>query len=353
MIKTTVIGSFPKPTYLKIPTWFAGKTGRLTTSYNVKDYSNYYQQIPDDHEQCLYRATKEIIELQDNLGIDILTDGEIKRENYINYHLRFLDGVDFDNLTEVASRNNAYRHQAPTVVGPVRAKDNFLSKDWKLAKQFTKKHLKVTLPGPMTIADTVANSYYKDKLDLLHDFAKAINFEILDLVKSGCKHIQVDEPLFARNPEFALKYGIKILESCFANVPADVSRIVHICCGYPDKLNGTDYPKAALDSYFKISEALDNSEIDVISLEDAHRNNSLELFKKFQKKAIILGIVNISSTEVETVQQIEGRLQQALRYLKPENLYVGPDCGLAMLPLDIAIKKLKNMVEATKLVNSQ
>jgi 5-methyltetrahydropteroyltriglutamate--homocysteine methyltransferase len=158
--------------------------------------------------------------------------------------------------------------------------------------------------------------------------------------------------LFARKPEFALKHGIKILENCFSNVPSDVSKIVHICCGYPDKLNGTDYPKADLESYFKISEALDNSSIDVISLEDAHRNNSLELFKNFQKKSIIFGVLNISCTEVETVHQIKSRLEQVLEYIKPQNLYVGPDCGLAMLPFDIATQKLKNMVEATRIINN-
>ena len=352
-IQTTVIGSFAKPHYLKIPDWFKGGPNRLTTGYDVDNYTNYYKNIPPNHEYNLIKAIKSVIELQDEIGINILTDGELRREHYINYHLRHLCGIDFKILTKKMSRNNAYTHLSPTIIGKIKPKEHFLTFNWKTSKLFTKKDVKITIPGPMTIIDTFYNKYYSNKIDLLHDLSKAINYEILHLVENGCKHIQIDEPLFARNPEDAIKFGIKFIEKCFENVPTNVCKIVHICCGYPDKLNKTDYPKADPKTYLQIVEALDNSCIDTISLEDAHRHNDLELFSKFKKTSIILGVINISNTRIESIKEIKDRIYEILKFIPPNRLIIGPDCGLAMLPTDICIQKLKNMVEATKQVNQE
>ena len=349
MIKTTLIGSFPKPDYLQIPDWFKGAGDRrLTSDYDPKKYSAYYANKPENHEKKLQEAMKEVIEMQDGLGIDILTDGEIKRENYINYHLRHLEGVDFEGLTEVSSRNGAYSHLAPTIRGQVRPRESFLVKDWEKAQSLTKKPMKMTLPGPMTVMDTVANVYYEDKKELLSDLVGTLNFEVRALADAGCKHIQIDEPLLARKPEEALEFGVKFLEACFDGVSDDIEKTAHLCCGYPDKLDVTDYPKADPESYLKIASSLDDSKIDAFSLEDAHRKNPLSLFKHFQKKKLVFGVINISSSRVETSTEIISRVEEVLEFIPQERLILAPDCGLAMLPLDLALEKMRNMVKASR-----
>ena len=201
----------------------------------------------------------------------------------------------------------------------------------------------------MTIFDTVSNNYYNNKTDLLHDLSKAINYEILHLVENGCKYIQVDEPLFARKPNKAVEYGVKNLEKCFDDISnPNVEKITHICCGYPDKLDAVDYPKAPINSYHQIAELLDNSIIDSISLEDAHRYNDLSLLNKFTQSKIILGLIKIASSEEETVSEIQKRVKDVLEHIDRDRLIAAPDCGLGHLPRELAIKKLKTMVNAVK-----
>jgi 5-methyltetrahydropteroyltriglutamate--homocysteine methyltransferase len=351
-IKTTVIGSFPKPKYLNIPDWFKCVSDRITIGYDINDYTKYISNKPKEHDKKLIDAIEEVIDLQDNIGIDILTDGEIGRENYINYHLRHINGIDFNILSQISSRNDAYVHNAPTIIGLIEPKEHFLSNDLIIAQKFTHKPIKITIPGPLTIIDTVYNIYYDNDDELLEDISNALNYEILDLVKNGCKYIQIDEPLLARTPKHKLDISIKYIERCFRDVPPHVCKIVHICCGYPNKLDETDYPKANPNSYYYIAELVDNSSyIDVVSLEDAHFNNDLKLFEKFKKISIILGVINISSSRVEEVDEIKNRINMVLKYIEPQRLIVGPDCGLGMLPLNICIRKLNNMVSAIKSIN--
>ena len=201
----------------------------------------------------------------------------------------------------------------------------------------------------MTIADTIANTYYKSDEKMGEDLADAINIEIKRLVDVGCKYIQVDEPLFARKPENALNFGIKNLERCFKDINDEsVEKITHICCGYPDKLDAIDYPKAPLDSYIKVSEDLDNSIIDTVSIEDAHRYNDLNFLKNFKNTKIIFGLIKIASSDIETKEEIISRIKDVLHFIDKEQLIVAPDCGLGHLSRDLAKSKLKIMVDAAK-----
>jgi len=203
------------------------------------------------------------------------------------------------------------------------------------------------MPGPMTITDTIANNYYTSNRELGEDLAKAINFELNRLVDAGCKYIQVDEPLFARKPKEAIAYGVENLEKCFDGISnTDVEKITHICCGYPDKLDAVDYPKAPPDSYHQIAELLDKSIVDSISIEDAHRYNDLSLLEKFKQSKIIFGLIKIASSEVETISEIQKRIKDALEHIDRERFIAAPDCGLGHLPRKLAMKKLKTMVEA-------
>ncbi len=340
---TTVIGAYPKPNYLKITDWF-NASGGTDTQFPTKFYNNEIKQMGNEAEKLFIRATKEIIHDQEECGIDIITDGEVRRENYIHYHCRHLEGIDFNHLTEKVARTGNYKCWLPTITNKISAADPFLVDEWKSNQTLTDKPIKITIPGPMTIADTIANSYYKSDDEMGYDLAIAINIEIKRLVEAGCKYIQVDEPLFARKPENALNFGISNLEKCFENInDSSIEKITHICCGYPDKIDAIDYPKAPLDSYKKITKALDNSIIDSISIEDAHRYIDLSLLSDYQRTKVIFGVIKIASSSIETEEEIENRIKEALNYISKEQLILAPDCGLGHLSRELAIQKLKKM----------
>jgi len=347
-MKTTVIGAYPKPPYIKITDWF-NAIGGTDTSNPTKNYSREINQMGNEAEELFYRATKEIINDQIKCGIDIVTDGEVRRENYIHYHCRHIDGINFNKLTEKIARTGNYKCWLPTIVSKVKPKDSFLVEEWKLSQEISSKPVKITIPGPMTISDTIANTYYKSDDKMGFDLAEVINVEIKRLKEAGCKYIQIDEPLFARKPKEALDYGINNLEKCFEGIEdKDIDKITHICCGYPDKIDVVDYPKAPLSSYHKISSALNESVIDTISIEDAHRYNDLSLLENFSKSKIILGVIKIASSKIEEINEIQSRINLALKHIDKENLIIAPDCGLGHLSRDLTIKKLKNMVDAVK-----
>ena len=341
-MKTTTIGSYPKPSYLKIPDWFQNK-------YNSpKDWKKAWSLLGNKEDELIKKACQEVIKEQETAGIDIITDGEVRRENYILYHCRHLKGIDFDKLAKKTVRSGSYESCFPTITSKVTAGERFLSKEWKMSQSFTKLPIKITIPGPMTINDNMVNEYYTDSKTMGIDLGNAINTEIKRLVDAGCKYIQVDEPLFARKPHEAINYGIGNLERCFHGCPKEIVKIVHICCGYPDVLDDVDYPKAPLESYWEISEALNSSTIDEISLEDAHRNNNLDLLEKFGSKTIILGVVKIASSELELEEKIKQRVQQALEHIDKRKLILAPDCGLGFLPKKLCLQKLKIITKVAK-----
>ena len=202
------------------------------------------------------------------------------------------------------------------------------------------------MPGPLTVADTVVDEYYGSQKDFGRAISEALNQEVLSLANAGCKHIQIDEPLFARYPESAIEFGVENLERAFQNCPGNVTRTVHICCGYPDKIDKEDYPKAPRESYFEIAEAMENSSVMAISLEDAHRFNDLKLLEIFKNTTIIFGVVAIAKSKVESVDEIRNRLTEALEHIDSNRLIAAPDCGLGILGKELAIRKLKNLSEA-------
>lgn len=344
---TTTMGSYPKPDCIqKFFRWFQTKHN------NAAEYTQEYtpflnKQRNKDVKILLDRATYEAVHDQVSCGIDIPTDGEVRRENYVYYHCRHLDGIDFINLARKIIRG-VQETYVPVIRGKIKVRRRFLTKDWRLAQAFTNRPVKITVPGPLTIADTLFNEYYPDTRSLCKDLADALNVEIRALARAGCTHIQVDEPVFARNPDKALDYGIENLERCFYKVPKRVSRIMHMCCGYPNEVDQEDYPKADRESYFRIAKPLDESCIDVVSIEDAWRYNNLSLLERFTKTKVILGVVAIARSRVEPVEEIQNRLGAALCHIDPDRLIAGPDCGLTMLDRDTAIAKLLNMTRAAQ-----
>ena len=234
---TTVIGAYPKPSFLELPDWFKAEGG-TDTERPTEGYTKAITKMGNEIKSIFLKATKEVIDDQIECGIDIITDGEVRRENYIHYHCRHLEGIDFEKITKKIARTGNYECWLPTITNKVEAKEPFLVHDWSEAQKLSSRPVKITIPGPMTITDTIANEYYTSDKQLSEDLAQAINVEIKRLVEVGCKYIQVDEPLFARKPKEAIEYGIENLEKCFDSISnSDVKKITHICCGYPDKLD--------------------------------------------------------------------------------------------------------------------
>jgi len=340
-METTTIGAFPKPDDLALPDWF-----RTQGVLDPPGYIRAVSRLGGDAREILDQATRRAVRDQVEAGIDIPTDGEIRRENYIHYHCRRLEGIDFARLTETAARGGAWTARLPTAVGPIRASRPFLPADWRAAQAATERPVKITLPGPMTIADSIADAHYGDAGAMGRDLAAALNREILALAEAGCRQIQVDEPVFARQPEAALAYGIEQLERCFHGLSEAVTRSVHVCCGYPNRLDQEDYVKAPQESYHRLAPALDAAAFDVLSLEDAHRHNDAGLLERFERKTIVLGVVAVARSRVESVEEIRDRLTVALGHIDPARLIAGPDCGLGFLSRERALEKLRSLSAA-------
>ena len=344
-IKTTCIGAYPKPVYVKLPDWFTIEDGPDSAD-PTKTWAKAMQALGPDADRIIERGVAEVLADQIEAGIDIPTDGEVPRENYIHYHCRHLNGFNFTDLTSKELRNGAYSANLPTIDGPISTRELFLCADWQRAQKHSDRPVKITMPGPMTITDTNADSYYGDPAKLGADLADALNREVLALAEAGCMHIQIDEPLFARKPGAALEYGFENLERAFAGCPKSVTRTVHMCCGYPNALDNPDYPKADQHAYFEIADAIEQSSIDAVSLEDAHRHNDLSLLEKFHNTSVIFGVVAVAKSRVESTEEIRERLLAALNHIDADRLIAAPDCGLGLLGRDLSRLKLKNMVQA-------
>ncbi len=342
---TTTIGAFPKPDYLCLPDWFGGPEGP-DSARPTGAWAEAMAGLGERAEALLERAVREVVGAQVEAGIAIPTDGEVARENYIHYHCRHLEGIDFERLSEKSLRNDAYRAWLPTIRAPVRAGAPFLVRDWRRAQACTERPVKITLPGPMTIADTTVDCHYGDRRALGADLAAALNREVRALAEAGCRHIQIDEPLFARRPEEALEYGFEHLEQAFHGCPREVERIVHMCCGYPDRLDNPDYPKADPGAYRRLAAAIEHAAVDAVSIEDAHRPNDLALLERFASTTVILGVVAIAESRIEPVEAIRARLAAALGHIDRERLVAAPDCGLGLLGRDLAVAKLRNLCAA-------
>ena len=346
---TTVVGSFPKPKYLPIEDWFDAtrKNQGMNTSKITRLYTDYSKNQNPNDEKLFIKAAKEIINLQLNAGIMIPTDGEVRRENYIHYHCRYLDGFDFDNLEFQVWRDGAYESYLPAIRNKIfHNRNSYSVHDFKASQNVSPVPIKFTLPGPLTIMDTAVDCCYFNRPKLNYDLAETINKEILALVDAGCSFIQVDEPLFARQVDDALSFGLEGIDRCFHKVPKNVTKILHLCCGYPDHLDDVNYKKADPESYFILANHIDQLPVNQISIEDAHCCNDLNLLEHFKNSTVILGSIAIAKSQIEKIDDIENRIRQALEHIDKNRLVIAPDCGLGLLNSNLAVAKLKVMCEA-------
>jgi 5-methyltetrahydropteroyltriglutamate--homocysteine methyltransferase len=341
---TTTIGAYPKPPEVPIRDWFQ-MDGGPDTPEPTAGYAQTLRQYGPRLEEILDRATTRVVREQVDLGIDIPTDGEMRRENFVHYHCRHLAGVDFEKLSEreVRGRSEAL---LPTIVGPIEAGRPFLVRDWEVAQSATRQPVKITVPGPLTIGENVADGFYRDARLRGAALADALNVEIRRLADAGCPAVQVDEPAFARQVDDALAFGAEHLERCFHKVPPSTERVVHVCCGYPDALDAEAYPEASNDAYRELAGVLEEIAIDAVSIEDAHRPNDLTLLERFARRKVILGVIAIARSRIEEVEEVRDRLRAAQGHIDPHRLMAAPDCGLGLLGRDLARAKLAVLAEA-------
>lgn len=344
-IKTTTIGSFPcdPHNHITIPNWFKLNLSHSTTQYNT--FWNNKSVYNEDITKCV----NDIVSVHKKYNVDIMTDGEIYRENYVHYFCRHLHGIDFKNTVTKTMRNGAASEQVPVIRNCIyNIKPGFLAEDW-LRVNDTK--LKITIPGPMTIADTLLNVYYPHVNNLYGVLIQIIQAEIKKLIDVGCIHIQIDEPLLSRHPYDALKFGIVNVDNCFAGIPSNVMTYIHICCGYPTHLDEHDYKKAENNSYMILADRLDKTNnIKAISIEDAHKHNCMDLFNKFKNKILILGVINVCTSKLPDINNTVKRIKQILKIIPKERLYLAPDCGLGFLSWNDAIERLEMLDKIRNLV---
>ena len=339
-MKTTVIGAFPKPDFFNLPNWF-------DQDMNSCDVHAHNEFISHDNEKLQNKAIEHVVDIQSNIGIDVITDGEISRENYIYYHCRHIGGFDFMNLKNKTMRQGSWNADVPVIKSKIiNLGSDFIISDFNKAQALTSKDIKVTLPGPMTIIDSTYNNYYASEKELAINLAKILKSHINDLINAGCSNIQIDEPVLMRYYDKAIDHGIYALKLIFDDIPKHINTTVHLCCGYPQYLDQESFHKADDTSYPQVLPLLEETGVKYASIEDAQCNHDLSYLANLRNLNIVLGVVAIAKSKLETVDEICSRVDEALKYIDKSKIVLAPDCGLGMLSEDLAIKKLSNMVAA-------
>lgn len=356
-VMTANVGSYPKPKYL-----FPGTGRELLDQVGMTFHQLEQSAGPREFKARLDRAALMAIRDQNEAGIDLITDGEERRDHYVMYVLRKLGGFDFEHLREKSIRAGMYVRALPAVVEKITYRGAITSAGLSTSLvddyEFTRKHAqgiaKIGLPGPSTVVDSVVDVYYKgDAEAMAMDYAVAIRHEVRSLVAAGCRVIQFDDPVLLRYPEQAQRWGLPALQACFAGYEDRATYIVHICRGYPDKpleRQGIEY-KAQADYYRDVLGWLSASTLDVVSIEGAQSKLDLGVLPAIGAKTVMLGVLDVGSNQVEGVEAIAERGREALRYLPREQLILAPDCGMLQLSRAAAKSKLTNLAAAARELN--
>ena len=338
MFKTTIAGSLPKPGWLaetnKLwPQWKAGGT---------------------DLDKAKRDATLLWLKEQEDAGIDIVTDGEQSRQHFVHGFLEFVEGIDFAHKVKMGIRNNRYDAMVPVVTGPLKLKGRVHQVEARTARAHTKRQLKITMPGPMTIVDTIADRHYGDKVKLAMAFAQLLNQEARALEKDGVNVIQFDEPAFNVYMDDVVNWGIEALHVAIKGLKR-AKTCVHICYGYGIQAN-LDWKKTLGDEwrqYEQIFPALAKSRLDQVSFECIHSRVPAELMRLLKGKDVLVGVIDVASDRVETPQEVARTIGQALKYVPKKHLYPCTNCGMAPMDRDIALAKLKALAAGAALARKK
>jgi len=337
LFPTTIAGSLPKPAWLAVP-------NKLWAPWRLE--GEELASAKDD-------ATLLAIKFQEDAGIDIVADGEQSRQHFVHGFLEAVEGIDFNKRVEMGIRNDRYKAMCPTVVGPLRLRSRVHAREARLARAHTKKKLKFTLPGPMTIVDTIADAHYGDRVKMAMAFAALLNEEARGLAADGVDVIQFDEPAFNVYMEAAAGWGIEALHRAIDGVSCKTA--VHICYGYGIPANVQW--KATLGSewrqYEEFFPALAQSRIDQVSLECIHSHVPMRVLELLKSKDILIGVIDVASDTIETPEEIADLLTAATGYVPAQNLIACTNCGMAPMRRDIAATKLKALVEGAALARKK
>ena len=337
MFETTTAGSLPKPGWL-------AETGRLWPRWKLEG---------GERQEATNDAVLLWLKLQDDAGLDILTDGEQTRQHFVHGFLEFVDGIDFENKVRMGIRNNRYEAMVPVVTGPMRLKGRVHRTEARLMRAHTAKRLKLALPGPMTIVDTVADRHYGDRRSLAMAFAGLLNEEARALDAEGIDVIQFDEPAFNVYMDDAAGWGIEALHRASEGLGCVTA--VHICYGYGIDANirwkqtlGEQWRQ-----YETVFPALAASRIGQISLECINSRVPIELLALLPGKDILLGVIDVASTEVESAEDVAGVIERALRHVPAGRLFACTNCGMAPMSRELALRKLEALTAGAQLARTR
>jgi 5-methyltetrahydropteroyltriglutamate--homocysteine methyltransferase len=335
LLPTTVVGSYPQPDWLVNREMLSKSVPRVRMNiWRVRD--EWLEQAQDD-------ATILAIRDLERAGIDIITDGEIRRESYSNRFATALDGIDLDRPGQVKSRSG-HRTPVPRVVGRIRRKGPVEVRDMKFLRANTDRMAKITLPGPFTMSQQAINEYYKDPDEMVMDYAVAVNAEAKDLVKAGADIVQLDEPWLRQDPSAAKRIAVKAINRALQGI--SVSTIVHLCFGYAALVPGETKPVG-----YSFLPELADSTADQISIEAAQPKLDLGVLHDLSQKKILLGV--LGDPRVETPKKVADHIRKGLKHLPAERLIPAPDCGMKYLPRAVAFGKLKALAEGAAIVRAE
>jgi 5-methyltetrahydropteroyltriglutamate--homocysteine methyltransferase len=333
---TTIAGSLPKPSWLAEPE-------KLWAPWRLQG-----EELAAGQRDATLIWLKE----QEDAGIDIVTDGEQSRIHFVHGFLERIDGIDWTRKTRMGIRNNRYEVDVPTVTGAVNRKGPVHSDDMRFARAHTGRKLKIELPGPMTICDTIADAHYGRRADMAMAFAKLLNEEATELQALGVDVIQLDEPAFNVFADDVKEWGIAALEEAIKGL--DCKTAVHICYGYGISANikwkqslGSEWRQ-----YEEIFPGINNSRIGMVSLECAGSKVPMSLIALLPDKEIMVGAIDVATNRVETPEEVASVLKAATQYASPTRIYGCSNCGLAPLPRDVAVGKLHALTAGAALVRS-
>ena len=333
MFRTAIAGSLPKPAWL-------AETHKLWPQWQADG-------------EALLRAKADAtllwVKLQEDAGLEVIGDGEQARQHFVHGFLEQVEGIDFEHKVKMGIRNNRYDAMVPQVVAPLRLKGRVHAFEAQLTRAHTKKKVKFTLPGPMTIVDTVADRFYGDKVKMAMAFAELLNQEALALQADGVDIVQFDEPAFNVYMEEAADWGVKALERAAQGLTCTTA--VHICYGYGIEANNNWKKTLGHEwrQYEKVFPALAQSSIDQVSLECFHSHVPPDLMKLLEGKDVMVGVIDVASDVVETPEQVADTIGTALQFVPKQHLIACTNCGLAPMDRAVAEAKLRALAEGARL----
>jgi len=333
---TSLVGSYPQPDWLIDRKKLAGRFPprvRVNELWNVAP--QWLDQAQDD-------ATLLAIRDQERAGLDIITDGEMRRESYSNRFATALDGVDLDNHGTALDRSG-HPNPVPRVIGRISRRHAVEVRDVQFLRANTDREIKITVPGPFTMAQQAQNDFYKSEREMALDYATAVNAEMKDLFAAGADYVQIDEPYMQARPEKAREYGIEALEAALDGIKGKTA--VHICFGYAAIIHERPAGYSFLPEFA-------HSCVQQVSIETAQSRLDTSVLETLRGKTIILGVIDLSTNEVETPEIVAARISRALPHVDAEKVIIAPDCGMKYLPRDVAFGKMKAMADGAKLARA-